>query len=308
MPETVGDRLVRGDKGKWLDALGGALGGVVGGFYRIPGTRPIKDILHGTLVLRHPLHPALTDVVVGGYTVVAILDVLFLLQRDAALLGATDVVLAVTLLVAVGSILSGYTDWNETFGNERRLGILHGAAMSLITIGYGLSLWIRVGAGPDRDPAIFLGLGLWVLVAVFAHLGGEMVFGYGTGVNRQAWTHVPGKWRRLDLRADALEDRKPVRVEAGDGFAAMVTKVDGAILAIGAACTHAGGPLDQGELVGPDRLDVKCPWHGSVFSLRTGAALHGPATMDEPVLETRTSAEGAVEIRARGRRSAAAAS
>lgn len=298
MPETVGDRIVRGDKGKPLDALGAVFGSLVGSFYRIPGTRWIKDILHGTWVLRHPLHPALTDVVVGGYTVVGVLDVVYLLQRDAAMLRATDVVLGFTLLFAIGSILTGYTDWNETVDNERRLGIFHGTAMSLITIGYGASLWMRLNAGTDRDAAIYLGLGLWVLLAVFAHLGGEMVFGYGTGVNRQAWIDVPRDWQKLAVRADALEDRKPVRARAGS-FPVMVAKVDGAVFGIGAVCTHAGGPLDKGDFVGSDRRDIRCPWHASVFSLRTGSALHGPATMDEPVLETRTGEDGAVEVRAR---------
>jgi len=303
MPETTGDRLVRGDKGKWLDALAGLFGAVVGGFYRIPGTRPIKDILHGTWVLRHPLHPAVTDAVVGGYTAVAALDIVYLFQRDADLWKATDIALGVSLAFAIVSVLSGYTDWNDTFGNERRLGILHGSVMSLITIGYGVSLWIRLNAYPAppgaRDPAVYLALVLYALVAIFAHLGGEMAFGYGTGVNRQAWADIPPKWQKLSVAAAALEDRKPVRSQLKNGFAVMIAKIDDEISAMGAVCTHAGGPLDEGEFVGGDRRDIKCPWHASVFSVRTGAALHGPATMDEPTFETRVAADGTVEVRSR---------
>src|SRR5579859_2943455 len=136
MPETIGDRLVRGGKGSFLDGLGNAVGAVVGGFYRLPGTRPLKDLLHGTSALRHPLHPAITDVVVGGYTIVAVLDLVYLLQRDPSLLRATDIALVATLICALGAVASGYTDWNDTYGNERRLGVLHGLLMSLITIGY----------------------------------------------------------------------------------------------------------------------------------------------------------------------------
>lgn len=298
MPETIGDRLVRGDKGKVLDALGNLIGAVVGGFYRFPGTRIIKDLLHGTWPLRHPLHPAVTDAVVGGYTAVAALDAIYLIQRDQTLWKATDIALAVSLLFAIVSVLSGYTDWNETYGNERRLGILHGTLMSLITIGYAASLWMRIGGGP-REPAIYLGLVLWVLVAVFAHLGGEMAFGFGTGVNRQAWADISPKWERLPVVAATVEDRKPLRVPMKNGFALMIAKIDGEIRAMGAVCTHAGGPLDEGELVGKDRRDIKCPWHGSVFSVRTGAALHGPATMDEPTFETRVAADGSLEVKAR---------
>lgn len=299
MPETIGDRLVRGEKGSFLDGLGNAVGAVVGGFYRLPGTRPLKDVLHGTWALRHPLHPAITDVVVGGYTIVAVLDLVYLFQRDPSLLRATDIALVATLICALGAVASGYTDWNETYGNERRLGVLHGLLMSLITVGYLVSLWMRVGGG-SREGAIALGLVCWVLVALTAHLGGEMSFGFGTGVDRQAWAEIPGEWEALPLRADALEERKIARTQMSNGFAVAVAKLDGTIHAMGAVCTHASGPLDEGDLVGSDGCDVKCPWHGSVFSFRSGAALHGPATMDEPTFETRIAADGRIEVKLRG--------
>lgn len=73
----------------------------------------------------------------------------------------------------------------------------------------------------------------------------------------------------------------------------MLLRLDGEVVAISATCTHLGGPLDEGKIEGDT---VTCPWHGSVFCVRDGKLLHGPATMPEPSFEVRVQ-DGRIAVR-----------
>src|SRR6266566_834036 len=61
------------------------------------------------------------------------------------------------------------------------------------------------------------------------------------------------------------------------GEAILVARRGTELVAIGATCTHYGGPLAKGLMVD---CTVRCPWHHARFDLRTGEAIAAPALND----------------------------
>ena len=59
-----------------------------------------------------------------------------------------------------------------------------------------------------------------------------------------------------------------------DGEAVLLSRAGNDVSAIGATCTHYGGPLAEGLVVDGT---VRCPWHHACFSLKTGEAIGAPA-------------------------------
>ena len=59
-----------------------------------------------------------------------------------------------------------------------------------------------------------------------------------------------------------------------DNKEVAIFNIEGKFYAIDNQCTHAGGPLCEGEL---DGTTVTCPWHGATFDVGSGTALSAPA-------------------------------
>jgi NADPH-dependent 2,4-dienoyl-CoA reductase/sulfur reductase-like enzyme/nitrite reductase/ring-hydroxylating ferredoxin subunit len=74
----------------------------------------------------------------------------------------------------------------------------------------------------------------------------------------------------------------------------LVSKGD-EIFALGATCSHYGGPLGEGLIVGDT---VRCPWHHACFDLRTGAPVRAPALNPVPCYDVEI-ADGQIRVGAR---------
>ncbi|WP_413560928.1 FAD-dependent oxidoreductase [Bdellovibrio sp. HCB209] len=75
------------------------------------------------------------------------------------------------------------------------------------------------------------------------------------------------------VSTELIQEGETLLGHVGDK-AVMLAKVEGEIYAVGANCTHYGGPLNQGLLVGHH---IHCPWHHSSFNVKTGEAEKAPA-------------------------------
>jgi nitrite reductase/ring-hydroxylating ferredoxin subunit/uncharacterized membrane protein len=268
---------------------------VVIGSQRKP-PRLLKSLLNGTF-FGHPLHPAITDVPIGAWMLTAVFDVIWLISPMSYAWAArgAEIAVAVGIVGALGAAVTGLTDWSDTYGSERRVGLNHALFNVTALILYIVSFVMRLLQAPgDSIVAAIVGfLGL-AAVTFAAYLGGEMVFTKGTAVNHTAWEAASDDYEAV-LPVESVEENKLYRVTAAE-VPVVLLRQGLQFYAISATCSHAGGPLDEGKLEGNV---VECPWHGSRFCMRDGRVLTGPATVNAPRYDVRVR-NGQIEIKRMG--------
>lgn len=75
------------------------------------------------------------------------------------------------------------------------------------------------------------------------------------------------------IEFDKLVENEPM-LGHYEGKPVVLVRQGDQVFAIGATCTHYGGPLAEGLVVGNT---IRCPWHHARFSLHTGEAEGAPA-------------------------------
>ncbi len=275
----------------WLDTLAKPFQSWVLQLFGQPGKpqRKIKDVLNGTW-LGHALHPALTDVPLGSWSGTMLLDLLWLTNKDEGMARGADTTLGLGLLGALAAALTGIAEWSELYDTDLRVGFLHGLLNGSVALTY-LASWLLRRTSRRRAGIAVSTVGY--LTALFsAYLGGELVFAKGSGVNHTAFEPGSDEYVAV-MDADALAEGKLTRVDVA-GIPAVLLRRGSTIYAIGATCTHQGGPLDEGTLKEGDI--VQCPWHGSCFHLRDGSVVNGPAVYAQPRFAVRVR-QGTIELR-----------
>ena len=157
----------------------------VRGAFAIFGSKAgtVRDLLHGTW-LHEPLHVVMTDVPVGAWTAAVLFDTLGMLAKSEKMDTAADALVLLGLAGAVGASVTGMNDWAEVKREApRRVGAVH----ALLNVGaaalFGASALAR-RKNKARGTARVLGLLGFGVVSYSAHLGGNMIYEHGIGVER----------------------------------------------------------------------------------------------------------------------------
>lgn len=272
----------RVERAEFLDAPANKVAGLVGKWLK-PG--PVKNVLSGTGT-GHPAHPILIVVPLGCWASAFFLD--FIGGKDDGTATAARRLIVLGNLSAFPTALTGLSDWADTQGAERRVGLVH-AALNVTALGVFAASAVARGANARGVGVLTAAVGMG-LVSASGWLGGHLAYARGVGTDTTAFEVPPSDWTDVAAAEDISDE--PVRVDAG-GVAVLVIRHAGELRAISDRCTHRGGPLHEGTI---EDGCVECPWHGSRFRLTDGQIDRGPATRPQRTFEVRTQ-DGRVQIR-----------
>jgi nitrite reductase/ring-hydroxylating ferredoxin subunit/uncharacterized membrane protein len=266
----------------YIDGSAGALAKMV---ERVtPAGSAVNQALSGT-DFGHPLHPPLTDVVIGTWTSAVALD-WFGGQWGGR---AADRLVALGVLSALPTATAGLNDWATLAGPSGRLGLVHGTT-NVIATGLFAASWLSRKRG-RRLSGRLLGLAGYATVSVGGYLGGHLSFRNGAAVDHTAFLDAPNEWAAV-ADETAVTESEPLLVKDAD-VDVMLIREQGSLYALLERCAHQGGPLHEGKV---EDGCIVCPWHSSRFRLSDGAALSGPTAHPQPTLEVRVR-DTKVEVR-----------
>jgi nitrite reductase/ring-hydroxylating ferredoxin subunit len=282
------DRIV---EQRWIDQGANAVKGAVRGVYARMGSAsvPVRNFMHGAW-LGHPLHPVLTDIVVGAYTTAAILDVAETAGAGNRIAPATDIALTTGVVSGLGAAVAGITDWHVLKGKPKRIGFLHMLLNVSATGLYIFSLLARKSGNRGLGRALsWLGYG-----TLFggAYLGGHLVFVKNIGVDHSAEWEQTDDYRMVMPDADLAPGE--LRKVMANETPIVLIRQGRTVTAMSDTCAHEGCSLSEmGEL--EDGV-IRCKCHGSRYRLADGMVVEGPSAHPQPVYDVRVRG-GQIEVR-----------
>lgn len=231
----------------------------------------------------HPIHPMLVAFPIGLWVTSFIFDLIGAASHEQAYFATGFYMVVAGCVGAVFAALPGLIDLLFAIppnSSAKSRGYIHGGLNTLVLVLFVFEAFHRKsGANPADKLSLLLSFVGVVLLGVSGWLGGTLVYRNQIGVDRRYANAGQQKIRTLDsydrpvcntgelaegqMMLAVIKDERIVVGRCGEGMFAFSDH-----------CTHKGGPLSDGALVG---CIVQCPWHGSQFDLQTGRVIAGPA-------------------------------
>ncbi len=237
-------------------------------------------------VKSHPIHPFLVTFPIGLFITSFIFDLAGLAASNAGLYAVGWWCVIAGLCGGALAAIPGAIDLLSVVpanSSGRSRGYKH-AVLNVAV----LALFIAVAAhraGPEARPdglsLLLSGIGVLTLLTS-GWLGATLVYRNQIGVDHRyanATKYRTVELSRWDQPVCNADELAPGQLLLADitGTRVAVGRCAEGIIAFADHCTHKGGPLSDGTLIG---CTVQCPWHGSQFNVHTGKAVAGPAQDD----------------------------
>jgi nitrite reductase/ring-hydroxylating ferredoxin subunit/uncharacterized membrane protein len=188
--------------------------------------------------------------------------------------------------------IPGLIDWISVVpphSSAKNRGLLHGSLNTLVLVAFIIIAVRRYSATAEPGP---FELGLMtisvIVLGISGWLGGTLTYRNQIGVdhryaNAGSWRErMLDNWQRPALNQSELSEGQMMLVRVGDERV-VVGRCSEGIVAFSDHCTHKGGPLSDGALVG---CTIQCPWHGSQFDVHSGRVVAGPAKNKIDIYQT----------------------
>lgn len=231
----------------------------------------------------HPLHPMLVAFPIGLFVTSLAFDLIGLWREIPSLWSAAWYCIVAGLVMGAIAAIPGLIDLFKVVpkrSSARTRGYQHAIVNVLMLIAFIANASHRgiPSFRPDGTSLILSACGV-LLIAISGWLGATLIYNNQIGVDRryanaaQLKTVELHDWNHAVCKTSDLAEGQMLLAEIQGARVAVGRCAEG-IIAFRDRCTHRGGPLSDGALVG---CTVQCPWHGSQFEVHSGRVVNGPA-------------------------------
>ena len=239
----------------------------------------------------HPIHPMLVVMPIGLLIGSWIFDLIGKATNNELLWAASYYCAIAGIIAGFCAAIPGLIDWFSVVppkSSAKNRGLLHGGLNVLVLAAF-IVIAVHRSSAIEEPRGFELGLMTIavVVLGISGWLGGTLAYRNQIGVDHRYANAGQFKERELDswerpaCNQSELSEGQMMLVRVGSERV-VVGRCPEGMVAFSDHCTHKGGPLSDGALVG---CTVQCPWHGSQFDVHTGRVVAGPAKSKIDVCE-----------------------